>query len=106
MQDQMMEEPSNDVPESAQQARKRCRVSNKPKTIPFIGMVWKSWRKEFDTTDTMPLRENYVWWKEFESKLRDGDISENNVGYLAEIEEDSDSDEDMWRQHAVGDEKE
>lgn len=58
-------------------------------------MVRKSWRKEFDPTDTMPLHENYAWWKEFESKLKDGDISENDVGYLAEIEEDSDSDENM-----------
>src|SRR6202020_2549759 len=63
--------------------------SKNPRTIPFVGMVRKSWRKEFDADDTMQLRVDHDWWSGFVDKIQDGDISEEDLAYLAEIEDDS-----------------
>jgi hypothetical protein len=66
--------------------------SKTPKTIPFIGMVRKSWRKENDPKGLLRLRQNYEWWDEFEAKIQDGDISSDDQAYLAELDSDSEDD--------------
>ena len=101
---------------SSQPAPKRCKVSTrarkvaqntwhahpskmnnrepssrkKPKRHPFLGMVRKSWIKENDPDHLIRLRDNYNWWNEFEDKIQDGDISDYDVDYLEELDEDSD----------------
>ena len=62
-----------------------------PKTIPFVGMVRTTWRVVHDPDDTMELQEDLPWWKEFETKIKPGDISEEDLAYLAEMEDDSNS---------------
>jgi hypothetical protein len=65
-----------------------------PKTIPFVGMVRTTWRAVHDADDTMDLREDLCWWKEFETKIKPGDISEEDLAYLAEMEDDTASEPD------------
>jgi hypothetical protein len=55
-------------------------------------MVRKSWLNEYHKDSVMEMRENYIWWGQFEEKIQDGDLSENDLAYLAEVESDSDSD--------------
>jgi hypothetical protein len=69
--------------------------SKAPKTIPFVGMVRKSWCKKYDSDNTMQLRDNFDWWNEFEEKIEGGDISADDLAYLAEIEDDSGSEDDQ-----------
>jgi hypothetical protein len=66
-----------------------------PKTIPFVGMVWKSWLRAYDVENMMELREDYVWWDKFQDQIRPGDISEDDLAYLAELDDDSASDDDV-----------
>jgi hypothetical protein len=60
------------------------------KSHPFVGMVRKSWLSANDPESLLRLREDYVWWNEFENKVNDGDISDYDVEYLEEVEDASD----------------
>src|ERR1700722_3658325 len=62
------------------------------KTVPFTGIVRKSWHKEIDPKSLLCLRENYGWWDEFEAKIQDGDISSDDQVYLAELDSNSEDD--------------
>jgi hypothetical protein len=70
------------------------KYSKNPKTLPHIGMVRKSWRKTKDTNNLVLLVENVPWWDEFESRIRIGDISDNDQAYLDEMDEDSSAGEE------------
>ena len=62
-----------------------------PKTIPFVGMIRTTWCVVHDPNDMMELQEDLPWWKEFEAKIKPGDISEEDLVDLAEMEDDSNS---------------
>jgi len=62
----------------------------KPKRHPFLGMVKKSWIDENDPDHLIRLRDNYNWWNEFKDRIQDGDISDYDVDYLEELDDDSD----------------
>ena len=74
-------------------ANLRAPASTKnPRTTPFAGMVRASWVRKYHSDSVMELHENFAWWNEFKAKIQDGDLSENDLAYLAEVESDSDSD--------------
>lgn len=41
----------------------------------------------------MQLSVDHDWWSGFVGKIQDGDISEEDLAYLAEIEDDSEVDD-------------